>query len=522
MNCEKYLKSFKPTKPEISIITKNIEQFCEKIHTKEAKDLFLKLPLIVQCLFLQNSWLILSNKPKFSNNSYRSAFYIFKLFRKTDMKNKEVYSSYSQLKTLDKIFKTAEEWVKEHPLEGTAEKPSSATSVAIGRPSSAEDTIIGAEYYDKYFQITMPYVSSGKLGSTTKTITLRDLPIDLSEIPIDNLRRIAKYHLRLKNIKKLKKSELIQKIYSVKTLPIGNIDFSESDEEANPTLDFFNKFYTKLEVPISKEDAIELLSDKLQKFSKDIGETNKIILEEILVYWIDVDNREKKIFPDMDDSDLNKIMGVKSSGITVESYSEKSFVVRGDDTKLFIEQFKSMNGKYNPNLKGSPGWIFSNKQKDKVSKFLENIGKDEEPINTPSVPDDKSSKKANKIPDTKEESEEELEESTKDDSDELPIPSKKATKKAKKDSDNELPITAKKAPTTASRAKKKYDKEYQKHEEPKEEEATYIYYTSLYRQNPKSCLAITWLTEHGVYDGKNRDKLIEKYKKIAGEGHLIH
>jgi hypothetical protein len=49
---------------------------------------------------------------------------------------------------------------------------------------------------------------------------------------------------------------------------------------------------------------------------------------------------------------------------TIEEYSPKSFVVRGN-TKPFKEELKKLKGRYNPHLKnGGPGWIFSNKRQD--------------------------------------------------------------------------------------------------------------------------------------------------------------
>jgi hypothetical protein len=69
-----------------------------------------------------------------------------------------------------------------------------------------------------------------------------------------------------------------------------------------------------------------------------------------------------------------------------------------------------------------------------------------------------------------------------------------------------------KSPST--RARKKYDKDGQKHEQPKSElDPLFIYYTSLYKENPKSKLAVAWLTEHGVFEGEEREKLLKRYKK---------
>ena len=69
---------------------------------------------------------------------------------------------------------------------------------------------------------------------------------------------------------------------------------------------------------------------------------------------------------------------------------------------------------------------------------------------------------------------------------------------------------------------KKYDKEGQRYEGPKNElDPKYLFYNSLYTQNPKSQLAITWLTERGVFDGKKRQELVKKYKVLKEKGELI-
>ena len=83
------------------------------------------------------------------------------------------------------------------------------------------------------------------------------------------------------------------------------------------------------------------------------------------------------------------------------------------------------------------------------------------------------------------------------------------------------PSLIKKTPSTR-RASKKYDKEYQRYEAPKSElDAALIFYTSLYSQKPKSRLATTWLTEHGVFDGAVRKNLIRRDVKLQAAGKLI-
>lgn len=56
----------------------------------------------------------------------------------------------------------------------------------------------------------------------------------------------------------------------------------------------------------------------------------------------------------------------------VENYTEKSFVVYGEETKNMKEEFMKIGGRWNPNLKSHPykGWVFSNNNLDEVKKFL--------------------------------------------------------------------------------------------------------------------------------------------------------
>lgn len=68
---------------------------------------------------------------------------------------------------------------------------------------------------------------------------------------------------------------------------------------------------------------------------------------------------------------------------------------------------------------------------------------------------------------------------------------------------------------------KKYDKDYQRKPEPEQGSAYYRFYVSLYQEHPDSPLAITWLTEHGVFDGAERQAIVDKYEKLAKEDHII-
>ena len=55
--------------------------------------------------------------------------------------------------------------------------------------------------------------------------------------------------------------------------------------------------------------------------------------------------------------------------IRLEEYSDKALVVRGD-TKPYKETLKEMGGKFNPKLKGGPGWIFSKKKETDIKEAL--------------------------------------------------------------------------------------------------------------------------------------------------------
>lgn len=57
--------------------------------------------------------------------------------------------------------------------------------------------------------------------------------------------------------------------------------------------------------------------------------------------------------------------------ITIETYSPKSFAVRGSDTKKHKDKLRKMGGRWNRNLKNGAGWIFSHKKRAQVEKMFE-------------------------------------------------------------------------------------------------------------------------------------------------------
>lgn len=55
--------------------------------------------------------------------------------------------------------------------------------------------------------------------------------------------------------------------------------------------------------------------------------------------------------------------------LTIEEYSEKAFVVRGD-TKAHKETLMAKRGRYNPNLRGGPGWVFSKRHLENITAYI--------------------------------------------------------------------------------------------------------------------------------------------------------
>lgn len=54
----------------------------------------------------------------------------------------------------------------------------------------------------------------------------------------------------------------------------------------------------------------------------------------------------------------------------IKDYTDKSFVLCGEETKNHKDYIKELGGKWNSNLKTGPGWIFSMNQKEKVHELI--------------------------------------------------------------------------------------------------------------------------------------------------------
>eukprot|EP01083_Nonionella_stella_P245707 853717_1 len=67
--------------------------------------------------------------------------------------------------------------------------------------------------------------------------------------------------------------------------------------------------------------------------------------------------------------------------------------------------------------------------------------------------------------------------------------------------------------TQKSKGKKMYDKIGQKKDKPGDMEGIFIYYDTLYKEDPNSEMAEKWLLEHGCFDNKTQKILAKKYGK---------
>lgn len=63
-------------------------------------------------------------------------------------------------------------------------------------------------------------------------------------------------------------------------------------------------------------------------------------------------------------------MAASRDSLTIESYSEKALVVRGE-TKPFSKELSALGGKWNDKLRDGPGWIFPKTKKADILEWQE-------------------------------------------------------------------------------------------------------------------------------------------------------
>ena len=84
---------------------------------------------------------------------------------------------------------------------------------------------------------------------------------------------------------------------------------------------------------------------------------------------------------------------------------------------------------------------------------------------------------------------------------------KKKEKEKEKGKSNVKEQKEKKKDLGVKKEKKKFEKAGQKRATPSSQDPLYIFYTSLYRQNKKSQMAMMWCLEHGVFTKEKAEKL---------------
>ena len=70
------------------------------------------------------------------------------------------------------------------------------------------------------------------------------------------------------------------------------------------------------------------------------------------------------------DDNSTPALNKDTKSLIVSNYTEKSVVVTGD-TISHSNELKKLGGKYNPNLKIGPGWIFSKTREPIIQKYIE-------------------------------------------------------------------------------------------------------------------------------------------------------
>jgi hypothetical protein len=109
-NCDKYSKNI-----DVKKSINDIQEFCAMLRANKVKDtipVFLKLPEVVQCMFLEYAWSVLSNKSKYTDDAYLTAFRLFKLFRNKDVQKNKTYARFMSNSTVETVYKKAFDWNK--------------------------------------------------------------------------------------------------------------------------------------------------------------------------------------------------------------------------------------------------------------------------------------------------------------------------------------------------------------------------------------------------------------------------
>lgn len=140
-----------------------------------------------------------------------------------------------------------------------------------------------------------------------------------------------------------------------------------------------------MNISVYSEKSFVLHGEDTKKYKEEIkklgGKFNSN-LKDIGAGWIfSIKNKEKvEEFLNIFSSEKVETKSDEKINIELKPYSDKSFLVTGEDTKKYKEKLKELGGKWNATLKG---WIYSNKNEEKVKEWLsENVIVEEEYFST--------------------------------------------------------------------------------------------------------------------------------------------
>lgn len=128
-----------------------------------------------------------------------------------------------------------------------------------------------------------------------------------------------------------------------------------------------NKKLTSLKHKLQKD--ININNNSFKQKLKDVQNKYNIINDKYSSLEIMIDELHDKNNSVYDSDSDYELEDKTYNSIYIKNYSEKSFAVCGDTIK-FKEQLKTLGGKWCPKLLGGPGWIFSNKHREKVDKWF--------------------------------------------------------------------------------------------------------------------------------------------------------
>jgi hypothetical protein len=118
-------------------VKNKIENFCKLLNAnkvKASKEAFLELPLTVQCMFLHYGFDALKDEEN------TTAFYLFKLFTASEMKNIQTYTDFEKKKEILNLYKESLNWYKENKENGSGKDKATTKTMVKAKSRSGSKT----------------------------------------------------------------------------------------------------------------------------------------------------------------------------------------------------------------------------------------------------------------------------------------------------------------------------------------------------------------------------------------------